>query len=229
MDFEDRVDAGRRLAELLLERGYTGEDTLVLGLPRGGVPVAYEVASALGTPLDVWVVRKVGAPGFQELGLGAVSEGGIAFLNRELMEEVGATEDEVRVIVRRKSAEVSERVTRFRRGAPAPAIEGKVVILVDDGIATGGTMRAAIQSLRLRRPGRIVLAVPVAATQTLAELQPLVDDVVCVLPARSLYAISQWYSDFHQVPDEDVVELLERARTRIRPRRPSTPPEPAHL
>ncbi|QSQ26665.1 phosphoribosyltransferase [Pyxidicoccus parkwayensis] len=229
MDFEDRVDAGRRLAEQLLERGYTGEDTLVLGLPRGGVPVAYEVASALGTPLDVWVVRKVGAPGFQELGLGAVSEGGIAFLNRGLMEEVGATEDEVRATVRRKSAEVNERVTRFRRGAPAPAIEGKVVLLVDDGIATGGTMRAAIQSLRLRHPGRIVLAVPVAATQTLEELQPLVDDVVCVLPTPSLYAISQWYSDFHQVPDEDVVELLERARARVRPRWPSAPTEPAHV
>lgn len=229
MYFEDRVDAGRRLAELLLERGYTGEDTLVLGLPRGGVPVACEVASALGTPLDVWVVRKVGAPGFQELGLGAVAEGGITFLNRELMDEVGATEDEVRDTVRRKTAEVNERVARYRQGAPAPVLEGKVVILVDDGIATGGTARAAIQALRLRRPGRIILAVPVAATQTLAELRPLVDDVACVFPTPSLYAIGQWYSDFHQVPDEDVVDLLERARLGTRSRWPPGPREPAHV
>jgi putative phosphoribosyl transferase len=145
------------------------------------------------------------------------------------MEEVGATEEEVHATVRRKSAEVNERVTRFRRGAPAPSIEGKVVILVDDGIATGGTMRAAIQSLRLRRPGRIVLAVPVAATQTLAELEPLVDEAVCVLPTPSLYAISQWYSDFHQVPDDDVVDLLERARDNVRPRWPATPAEPTHV
>ncbi|MCY1023899.1 phosphoribosyltransferase [Pyxidicoccus sp. MSG2] len=229
MYFEDRVDAGRRLAELLLEHGYSGEDTLVLGLPRGGVPVAYEVASALGTPLDVWVVRKVGAPGFQELGLGAVAEGGIAYLNRELMEEVGATEEEVRDTVRRKSAEVNERVVRYRQGARAPAVEGKVVILVDDGIATGGTFRAAIQALRLRHPGRIVLAVPVAASQALAELQPLVDDAVCVFPTPALYAIGQWYSDFHQVPDDDVVDLLEQARLNLRSRRPSPPIEPAHV
>jgi putative phosphoribosyl transferase len=229
MYFEDRVDAGRRLAELLLEHGYSGEDTLVMGLPRGGVPVAYEVASALGTPLDVWVVRKVGAPGFQELGLGAVAEGGIAYLNRELMEEVGATEEEVRETVRRKSAEVNERVARYRQGAPAPALEGKVVILVDDGIATGGTFRAAIQALRLRHPGRIVLAVPVAASQALAELRPLVDDAVCVFPTPALYAIGQWYSDFHQVPDDDVVDLLEQARLNLRPRWPGPPIEPAHV
>lgn len=228
MYFEDRVDAGRRLAEQLLERGYMGEDTLVLGLPRGGVPVAYEVSSALGAPLDVWVVRKVGAPGFQELGLGAVAEGGIAFLNRELMEEVGATEEEVRETVLRKGAEVNERVARFRHGAQAPALEGKVVILVDDGIATGGTMRAAIQALRLRHPGRIVLAVPVAATQSLEELQPLVDDVVCVFPTPALYAIGQWYADFHQVPDDDVVDLLERARLNHRGR-PAPLIEPAHV
>ncbi|NPC79127.1 phosphoribosyltransferase, partial [Pyxidicoccus fallax] len=208
MYFEDRVDAGRRLALQLLERGYTGEETVVLGLPRGGVPVAYEVALALGAPLDVWVVRKVGAPGYEELGLGAVAEGGVAFLNRELMDEMGVTEDDLREIVRRKAGEVDARVARFRQGAEPPWLEGKRVILVDDGIATGGTIRAAIRALRARRPGRIVLAVPVAAAETLTELESQVDDVVCVSPARSLHAIGQWYVDFRQVPDEEVVELL---------------------
>lgn len=226
MYFEDRVDAGRRLAELLLERGYTGEDTVVLGLPRGGVPVAYEVAMALGAPLDVWVVRKVGAPGFQELGLGAVAEGGIAFLNRGLMNEVGVTEEDLREALRQKAAEVSERVTRFRQGGEPPRLKGKTVILVDDGIATGGTARAAIQALQVRRPGRLVLAVPVAAVETLEELRPLVDDLVCLFPARALHAIGQWYEDFYPVPDEDVVELLARARSLVS--RPSVPTGSAH-
>ncbi|NMO18676.1 phosphoribosyltransferase, partial [Pyxidicoccus fallax] len=221
MYFEDRVDAGRRLALQLLERGYTGEETVVLGLPRGGVPVAYEVALALGAPLDVWVVRKVGAPGYEELGLGAVAEGGVAFLNRELMDEMGVTEDDLREIVRRKAGEVDARVARFRQGAEPPWLEGKRVILVDDGIATGGTIRAAIRALRARRPGRIVLAVPVAAAETLTELESQVDDVVCVSPARSLHAIGQWYVDFRQVPDEEVVELLAQARIILGPSQPS--------
>jgi putative phosphoribosyl transferase len=228
MGFEDRVDAGRRLAELLLARGYTGEDTVVLGLPRGGVPVAYEVATALGAPMDVCVVRKVGAPGFQELGLGAVAEGGVAFLNERLMEEVGVTEDMLREALRREASQVEERVARFRGGAEPLELQGKTVILVDDGIATGGTVRAALQALQVRRPGRLVLAVPVAATQTLEELRSQVDDVVCVLPTPALYAIGQWYANFRQVPDEEVVELLERTRATPPSRPPSPPTEPAH-
>lgn len=228
MYFEDRVDAGRRLALLLRERGYGGENTLVLGLPRGGVRVAYEVAEALGAPLDVWVVRKVGAPGYPELGLGAVAEGGIAFLNQELMEEVGVTEDDLRDAIRHKATEVDARVARFRQGAEPPQLEGKTLILVDDGIATGGTVRAAIQALQARRPGRIVLAVPVAATQTLAELRPSVDDLVCVFATPALYAIGQWYADFRQVSDEEVVELLARARSTFGRGKPSAPEEPVH-
>ncbi|RKH14106.1 phosphoribosyltransferase [Corallococcus sp. CA053C] len=214
MYFEDRIDAGRRLARLLLARGYTGEDTIVLGLPRGGVPVASEVAEALGAPLDVWVVRKVGTPHHEELGLGAVAEGGIAYLDRDLMRRVGVAEPVARRIVLRKAAEVKERVARFRGGAAPPELQGRTVILVDDGIATGGTVRAALQSLRSRRPGRIVLAVPLAGDDVLEELQPLVEDLVCVLPMPDLEAVGQAYVDFPQVPDADVVDLLARARAR---------------
>ncbi|RKH49299.1 phosphoribosyltransferase [Corallococcus llansteffanensis] len=214
MYFEDRVDAGRRLARLLLARGYTGEDTIVLGLPRGGVTVASEVADALGAPLDVWVVRKVGTPHDEELGLGAVAEGGIAFLDRKMLARMGVPEAVARRLVKRKAMEVKERVARFRGGAAPPELWGRTVIVVDDGIATGGTMRASLQSLRERRPGLIVLAVPVAGEEILEELRPLVEDLVCVLPTSDLEAVGQWYASFPQVPDEDVVALLARARAR---------------
>lgn len=212
MRFRDRQDAGRQLAGLLA--AYKSEAPLVLGLPRGGVVVAAEVAEALGAALDVWVVRKVGAPDFPELGLGAVAEGGRLYLNREMMEEVGATEAEVEAIVRAQSSEIERRLSVYRSGAPAPALEGRTVLLVDDGIATGGTVRAAVLALREGHPKRIVLAVPIAATQALEALSPLVDDVVCVDSSPSLYAIGAWYDDFRQVRDEEVVRLLEQARVR---------------
>ncbi|GMT99428.1 phosphoribosyltransferase [Corallococcus caeni] len=228
MYFEDRVDAGRRLARRLLEAGYTGEDTVVVGLPRGGVPVAYEVASALGAPLDVCVVRKVGAPNYPELGLGAVAEGGVVFLDRKRMDEVDVTEDDLRGPIRQKTEEVEERVARFRQGAPPPRVEGQRILLVDDCIATGATVWAALQALRARKPGRIVLAVPVAQTLTLNALRPLVDDVVCPFSTLSLFSIGQWYLDFRQVPDEEVVDLLTLARSTFEQRRRASPPGSAH-
>ncbi|WP_224246292.1 phosphoribosyltransferase family protein [Hyalangium gracile] len=212
MRFVDREDAGRRLASLLLD--YEREQPIVLALPRGGVPIGYEVARALRAPLDVWVVRKVGAPGHSELGLGAVAEGGIVYLNRELMEEVGATDEDIQELVREQAEEVSERVKRFRGTRTPPRLQGRTVILVDDGIATGGTIRAAIEALRQIGPRKIVIAVPVGASQSLEELQPLVEDVVWVHATPSLYAIGAWYEDFQQVPDAEVVRLLERARQR---------------
>ncbi|WP_404372937.1 phosphoribosyltransferase [Corallococcus coralloides] len=221
--FEDRVDAGRRLARRLLERGYTGEDTLVVGLPRGGVPVAYEVAAALGAPLDVCVVRKLCAPEYPELGLGAVAEGGVVFLNRKLMDELALKEDDLRGAIRQKTAEVDARVRCFRQEARPSRVEGRRIILVDDGIATGATVRAALQALRARKPGRLVLAVPVADTLTLNELKPLVDDVVCECSTLSMSAIGQWYRDFLQVPDEEVVELLALARSTSKRRRGTVP------
>jgi putative phosphoribosyl transferase len=212
MRFRDRQDAGRQLARLL--EGYRAEAPVVLALPRGGVPVAYEVAVALGAPLDVWVVRKVGAPAFPELGLGAVAEGGFVYLDRHTIEEVGATQSEVQALVRAKSAEVAERVRRLRGGHPALQLSGRTVILVDDGIATGGTVQAAVQALRAAHPRRIVLATPVAASQSLERLAPLVDAVACVFATPSLHAIGAWYDDFEQVPEEAVGRFLERARRR---------------
>lgn len=210
MRFVDREEAGRRLAARLL--GHQRERPLVLGLPRGGVPVAFAVASALGAPLDVWVVRKVGAPDFPEFGVGAVAEGGIVYLNQDSIAEVGASEAQIQAIVRQKTAEVAQRVKLFRGEHPAPRLEGRTVILVDDGIATGGTVRAAVEALRVAQPKKIVLAVPVAASQSLEELAPLVDEVVCLHSTPALHAIGAWYDDFHQVPDDEVVRLLEAAR-----------------
>lgn len=209
MLFRDRVDAGRRLAFAL--RRYRDEAPIVLGLPRGGVAVAYEVARALAAPLDVWVVRKIGTPGHEELGLGAVAEGGETYLNEAMMAELGVSEDDVANVVERKAAEVKERVQRFRRGRPSPELEGRTVIVVDDGIATGGTAHAALRTIRQRRPKRLILAVPVAATRTLSSLRPEVDEVVCLDADPNLLAVGAYYQDFRQVTDEDVSTLLERA------------------
>ncbi|MBD0321648.1 MAG: phosphoribosyltransferase, partial [Gemmatimonadetes bacterium] len=179
------------MAVLLTE--YRSESTLVLGLPRGGVPVAFEVARTLGAPLDVWVVRKVGAPGQPELGLGAVAEGGALFLDRGMMRSLGFSETEVLRTAEREAAEVSARIARFRGPHPAPDIEGRTVILVDDGVATGGTVRAAIRALRERRPREIVLAVPVGAVESLDSLRAEVDDLVCVHPAEFMMAVGEFY------------------------------------
>ncbi|MDQ3262754.1 MAG: phosphoribosyltransferase [Myxococcota bacterium] len=228
MRFLDREEAGRQLAQVLV--GYRHEDAVVLGLPRGGVPVAYEVASALEAPLDVWVVRKVGAPGHAEFGIGAVAEGGIVFLNPETLRDLGLTESDFHAVVQEKSAEVAHRVQLFRGGLPSPRLEGRTVILVDDGIATGGTIRAAIQSLRVAGPRRLVLAVPVAASQSLDDLAPLVDEVVCLHSTPELYAIGAWYDDFEQVPDREVLRLLEKSRRqRHAPSHTSAPFSPQEI
>ncbi|MBT9582987.1 phosphoribosyltransferase [bacterium] len=190
---------------------YQAEKPLVLGLPRGGVSVAYEVARALQAPLDVWVVRKVGVPRFPELGLGAVAEGGIVYLNRDTMRQVGVEEDEVEGIVPLKAAEVAERVQLFRGDRPAPQLTGRTVLMVDDGIATGATVRASLQALQATHPGKVVLAVPVAATQSLVELRSLVDDIVCLMSTPRLHAVGAWYEDFTQVSDHEVLRLLELA------------------
>lgn len=208
--FEDRADGGRQLAARL--RAYRDEDPVVLGLPRGGVPVAYEVARELGAPLDVCVVRKIGAPIQPELGIGAVAEEDAIYVDRRAQRMVGISDDELAELVAQKRREVEERVRRFRRGAPPIDVRGRTVIVVDDGIATGGTARAAVQTLRLRGAGKIVLAVPVAASDSLEELAPIVDEIVCPYPQEIFYAVGLWYDDFTPTTDDDVVDLLERAR-----------------
>ena len=208
--FRDRRDAGRKLAERL--RRFGDPSPVVLGLPRGGVPVAYEVARALGAPLDVCVVRKIGAPIEPELGIGAVAEENALWVNREAMAMVGCSEKELRRLVAEQRAEVDARVRRFREGAPPVDVRGRVVLVVDDGIATGGTARAAIETLRARGAGRIVLAVPVGAAESLAELASVADEVVCPHAEDAFYAVGQWYEDFQATTDDDVVELLHQAK-----------------
>ncbi|HVJ92939.1 MAG TPA: phosphoribosyltransferase family protein, partial [Labilithrix sp.] len=209
--FRDRVDAGRKLASHL--GAYRRASPIGLGLPRGGVPVAYEVARGLGAPLDICVVRKVGAPMQPELGLGAVAEDGAVYIDRETVSALGVPEAELARIVEAKRADVESRVRRFRGGVPALPVRDKTVIVVDDGIATGGTARAAIQTLRERGAAHIVLAVPVGASETLDDLASIADEVVCLHPEEAFYAVSLWYDDFTPTTDDDVMALLARART----------------
>lgn len=204
--FTDRRAAGRELARALIH--HAGTNALVLGLPRGGVPVADEVARVLGARLDVWVVRKLGAPMQPELGMGAIAEGPAVVLDRSIVRGLGVSSGEIFEVARREMAEVRRRVERFRKGRDAPAIEGRTVILVDDGIATGGTTRAAIHAIRKRRPRRLVLAVPVASPDIVASLAQEVDELVCLFQPARMYAIGLWYEDFRQVSDAEVARIL---------------------
>lgn len=212
--FRDRVDAGRQLATRLAS--YRDASPVVLGLPRGGVPIAYEVARALEAPLDVCVVRKIGAPMQPELGIGAVAEEGAVYLHRDLITRLNVSGEELSRLIALKQAEVEERVARFRSGAPPVDVHGKTVLVVDDGIATGGTARAALQTLRARGPGRLVLAVPVGASDSLDELAWAADEIVCLYPEDAFFAVGLWYEDFTATTDDDVVALLDRARTERR-------------
>lgn len=206
--FQDRVDAGRQLAREL--QGYREQAPLVLGLPRGGVPVAAMVARELRVPLDIWVVRKVGAPFQPELGIGAVAEGDEVFVDKVTAGLIGASPEEVEQIVAQKKAEVAERAKLFRHGHLPPDVRDRTVIVVDDGIATGGTVRVAVRALRKRGAKRIVLAVPVASSQALESIRAEVDEVVCLHSDPNLMAIGLWYQDFSQTSDEEVIKYLGR-------------------
>ena len=208
--FVDRADAGRRLAERLAR--YRDEDPIVLALPRGGVPVGAEVARALGAPLDVFVSRKLGAPGQPELGIGAVAQGGTRILNKDIVEQIGIPQEYLEEVTRRELAEVNRRLRLLRGERPKPEIRDRTAILVDDGLATGVTARAAVRALRERGPRRLVLAVPVCPPRTARLLAPEVDDLLCLHTPQDFYAVGLWYRDFEQTTDEEVIELLERAR-----------------
>jgi putative phosphoribosyl transferase len=206
--YRDRREAGRLLGERLWR--YAGrDDVVVLALPRGGVPVAYEVARLLGAPLDVFVVRKLGVPGYEELALGAVASGSVRVLNEEVVAALGLSERGIEAIANRERAEVERRERTYREDRPPLALEGRVMILVDDGLATGATMRAAALAVRKLGPAKVIVAVPVAADQTCDEFRDVVDEVVCAFTPAPFYAVGLWYEDFEQTSDEEVRELLQ--------------------
>lgn len=212
MPFRDRVDAGRRLGAWLAGTGRY-RDAVVLGLPRGGVVVAAEVARALGAPLDVIVVRKLGVPYQPELAMGAVGEGGVRVLNSDVLAAAGVSEEQLADVERAEREEVERRVRRLRRGAPPVPVRGRTVLVVDDGVATGATARAACQVARAHGAARVVLAVPVAATQAVEELRAVADEVRALEQPTWLGAIGEFYENFAQTSDATVVELLHAAAT----------------
>ena len=208
--FPDRSAAGRLLAERLTQ--YAGRaDVIVLGLPRGGVPVAYEVAQALRVPLDVFIVRKLGVPGFEELAVGAIASGGVRVLNEDVARALPNADEIIESITQREMIEVQRREEKYRDGRPAPEISGRTVILIDDGLATGATMRAAVKALRQRGAAKIVVAVPVGPPDTCKEFEDEADEVVCASAPEFFQAVGQYYEDFSQTSDEEVSELLARA------------------
>jgi putative phosphoribosyl transferase len=204
--FADRRDAGRALASHLAQ--YSGrDDVVVLALPRGGVPVGYEVARAIGAPLEVFLVRKLGAPGHRELAMGAIASGGIRVLNDEVVRWMGITPQQIDAVAREEQRELERREQAYTKDAPVP-LEGRIVILVDDGLATGSTMRAAVQAVRQRNPAKVIVAVPVGSPDTCAELRAIADEVVCVHAPERFSAVGQWYDDFAQTTDAEVAELI---------------------
>lgn len=216
--FRDRTDAGRRLAEVLGEYAER-PDAVVLALPRGGVPVGYEVAQRLGLPLDVYVVRKIGVPGHAELAMGALASDGTWVLDRDMIASLGISEEAVREVVEREIDEIRRREIAYRDGRPQPDVTGKVVILVDDGLATGATMRAAVAALRRRKPREVVVAVPVAAYRTTEALRRVADRVVSRYTPEPFVAVGLFYENFEQTSDEEVRALLARAAERTGQRR----------
>lgn len=206
--FLNRVDAGRQLGAKLA--AYDGDPSvLVLGLPRGGVPVANEVARALGAPLDVFVVRKLGVPGHRELAMGAIASGGVRVLNPDVIDALRISPAAVASVADIELREIERQQRAFRGNTPFPKLAGRTIIVVDDGLATGSTMRAAVEALRHSHPARIIVAVPVAAAETVRRLRSEADSVVCLSAPLDFHAVSMWYDDFSQTSDEEVRQLLE--------------------
>ncbi len=212
--FRDRADAGRQLAVQLQDYAER-EDTVVLGLPRGGVPVAYEIAVALRLPLDVFVVRKIGVPGQEELALGALASGGILVFNEDILSVLHAPDEVLHELVAQQQYEIEQRERRYRGDRPPYDLGGKTLILVDDGLATGATMRAAVAALRRHKPQQIVAAVPVSAPQIAEELRMLVDEMICLATPEPFASVGTWYQNFTQTSDRTVSELLENAREHL--------------
>ena len=219
MYFLDRQDAGRRLAahiqQLLKEKGISTNDVLVLALPRGGVPVGYEVAAALHAPLDVFIVRKLGTPGHSELAMGAIASGGVRLLNDEVIGGLKISEAEIERVTGAEMVELERREAAYRGGLPERDVREKTVLLIDDGLATGHSMLAAVKALRQSKSERIVVAVPVGPPDICAQMQQQADEVICLATPRDFSAVGTWYRDFTQTSDEEVHELLARADARF--------------
>jgi predicted phosphoribosyltransferase len=207
MRFRDRADGGHQLARLLAQYA-DREDVIVLALPRGGVPVAFEIARSLHAPLDVFLVRKLGVPGHDELAMGAIASGGVRVLSHDTISQLGVSADAVDAVTRREGAELDRRDRLYRGDRPKAALAGRIVILVDDGLATGSTMEAAILAVRQSAPARIVVAVPVGAAETCERLRTIADDVVCAYAPDYFQAVGLWYERFDQTTDEEVITLL---------------------
>jgi putative phosphoribosyl transferase len=212
LPYRDRRHAGRTLAEAL---GHYRErnDLLVLGLPRGGVPVAFEIANALEGDLDVLIVRKLGVPGHKELAMGAVARGGVRVLNDEIVGQLGIPNETIEDVVKREQIEIERRENAYRGNRPAPVMRGRSIIVVDDGLATGSTMAAAVRALRQHEPQSIAVAVPVAPEQSVTALRDECDEIICPATPPRFRAIGQWYDDFEQTKDDEVRELLAQAGT----------------
>jgi putative phosphoribosyl transferase len=214
MLYRDRIEAGRRLAEKL--QSYADQpDVVVLALPRGGVPVAFEVARALHAPLDVFLVRKLGVPGHEELAMGAIATGGVRVLNDEVLRVLPIPADVIDAVAAEEQRELARRERQYRDDRPPVDVRGKTVILVDDGLATGSTMRAALAALRQRGPTRLIVAVPVGAAQTCREFQDEADEAICAAMPEPFYAVGHWYGNFDQTSDDEVRILLERAEQEL--------------
>jgi putative phosphoribosyl transferase len=214
--FKDRIDAGRRLAAQLTSYARRA-DVLVLALPRGGVPVAFEVARALGVPLDVFIVRKLGVPGHEELAMGAIASGGARLVDERLVQQLGIRDQQIEAVANAEQRELERRERQYRGDRPPPDVAGRTVILVDDGLATGASMRVAVAALRHEHAASVVVAVPIAPPETCELLRSEANDVVCAVTPEPFYAVGLWYEDFTQTTDEEVHELLERARRELAP------------
>ena len=208
--FKDRRDAGRKLAQKLT--AYPGQpDLLILALPRGGVPVAYEVARALNAPLDVFLVRKLGLPGQEELAIGAIATGGVRVLNRDIIRMLSIPDELINFVARRELQELQRRERLYRGDRPPPDVRDRKIILIDDGLATGASMRAAVVSLRAQHPARILVAVPIAAESVCEAFRTEVDEIICAVTPEPFYGVGRWYEDFSQITDREVRILLEEA------------------
>ena len=208
MRFRDRRDAGRRLAEQVCSLGL--DEPFVLALPRGGVPVGAEVAKALNAPLDVFIVRKLGVPGHEELAMGAIASGGVRVLNRDVLDYARVTQQQLDAVAAREERELTRREAEYRGNRAPLDVRGRTVIIVDDGLATGSTMRAAVQALRAMKPKRVIVAVPVGAAQTCEDLREIADEIVCLRTPEPFEAVGLWYDDFTQTTDAEVHALLSR-------------------